>query len=78
MASLRDEVVALNNFGELLLSFDFSAHIFCIIEDGCLEDDIIIVEDVDAKWSRGEEGKSLDQSLCLEENPSSLQIFFCC
>ena len=46
---------------------------FWIIEDGCLEYGIIIVEDVDAEWSRGEEGESLDQSLCLEENPSSLE-----
>ena len=56
-----------------MLSLDVSAHIFCITEDGCLEDDIVIVEDVDAKWSRGEEGESLDQSLRLEENPSSLR-----
>ena len=44
-----------------------------IIEDSCLEDDIIIVEDVDAEWPRCEEWESLDQSLCLEENPGSLQ-----
>ena len=56
-----------------MLSLDVSAHIFCITEDGCLEDDIVIVEDVDAKWSRGEEGESLDQSLRLEENPTSLE-----
>ena len=46
---------------------------FWIVLDGCLEYGIIIVEDVDAEWSRGEEGESLDQSLCLEENPCSLQ-----
>ena len=44
-----------------------------IIEDSCLEDDIIIVEDVDAEWARCEEWESLDQSLCLEKNPGSLQ-----
>ena len=44
-----------------------------IIEDGCLEDDIIIVENVDAEWTRCEEGESLDQSLGLEKNPASLQ-----
>ena len=44
-----------------------------IIEDSCLEDDIIIVEDVDAEWPRCEEWESLDQSLCLEKNPGPLQ-----
>ena len=47
--------------------------IIIIIEDGCLEDGIIIVEDVDAERARCEEWESLDQSLRLEENPSSLQ-----
>ena len=53
-------------------TFNFGAFMI-IIEDGCLEDGIIIVEDVDAERTRCEEWESLDQSLRLEENPSSLQ-----
>ena len=43
-----------------------------IISKNYLEDDVIIVQNINAQRPWGEEWQSLDQSLRLEENPTSL------
>ena len=44
-----------------------------IISKNYLEDDVIIVQNINAQRPWGEEWQSLDQSLRLEENPTSLE-----
>ena len=44
-----------------------------MVGDGCLENGCVIVQDVEAEWSRSEEGESLDQSLSLKQHPTSLE-----
>lgn len=44
-----------------------------IISKNYLKDDVIIVQNINAQRPWGEEWESLDQSLRLEENPTSLE-----
>ena len=44
-----------------------------MVGDGCLENGCVVVQDVEAEWSRSEEGESLDQSLSLKQHPTSLE-----